>query len=71
LADNFKEQMDEKNYELDKLKRDNEDLTKNFVSLYGIIRMMDFLISNGEVEMELAVLVEVARGFASDVFDDL
>lgn len=71
LADNFKEQMDEKNYELDKLKRDNENLTKNFISLYGIIRMMDFLISNGEVEMELAVLVEVARGFASDVFDDL
>jgi hypothetical protein len=71
LADNFKEQMDNKNFELEKLQRDHELLSKNFISLYGMLRMMDFLIQNGEIEMELAVLVEVARGFASDVVDDL
>lgn len=71
LADNFKEQMDEKNYEMDRLKRDHEQLSKNFISLYGMIRMMDFLIQNGEIEMELAVIIEVARGFASDIVDDL
>ena len=71
LADNFKEQMDEKDYELQKIKKDHEQLSKNFISLYGMLRMMDFLISNGEIEMELAVLIEVARGFASDCIDDL
>ena len=71
LADNFKEQMDEKDYELQKIKKDHELLSKNFISLYGMLRMMDFLISNGEIEMELAVLIEVARGFASDCIDDL
>jgi len=71
LANNFKEQMDEKNYEMDRIKRDHEQLSKNFISLYGMIRMMDFLIQNGEVEMELAVIIEVARGFASDIVDDL
>jgi len=71
LANNFKEQMDEKNYEMDRIKRDHELLSKNFISVYGMLRMMDFLISNGEVEMELAVIIEVARGFASDIVDDL
>jgi len=71
LADNFQEQMNEKNYELERLKKDHELLSKNFISVYGMLRMMDFLISNGDIEMELAVLVEVARGFASDVVDDL
>ena len=71
LADNFKEQIDEKDYELQKIKKDHEQLSKNFISLYGMLRMMDFLISNGEIEMELAVLIEVARGFASDCIDDL
>ncbi len=71
LAENFKEQMDNKTFELEKIQRDHELLSKNFISLYGMLRMMDFLISNGDIEMELAVLVEVARGFASDVVDDL
>ncbi len=71
LSQIFKEQMENKSFELDKLKREHEDLSKNFMSLYGMLRMMDFLIQNGEIEMELAVLIEVARGFASDIVDDL
>jgi len=71
LSQIFKEQMDNKTFELEKLQRDYELLSKNFISIYGMLRMMDFLISNGDIEMELAVLVEVARGFASDVVDDL
>lgn len=71
LANNFKEQMDEKNYEIKKLRRELEDVSKSFISLYGMLRMMDFLIQSGSVDMELAVLIEVARGFASDIVDDL
>tara|TARA_R110001632_G_scaffold154216_1_gene272308 strand:- start:400 stop:651 length:252 start_codon:yes stop_codon:yes gene_type:complete len=71
LAKDFQERMDEKNYELEKSNRELDLLKKNFISLYGMLRMMDFLIDNGEIEVSLAVLVEVARGFASDVVDDL
>lgn len=71
LADQFKEQMEEKNYEIKSLKREIEEVSKNFISLYGMLRVMDYLISNGEVEMELAVLIEVARGFASTVLEDM
>tara|TARA_R110001599_G_scaffold348232_1_gene575300 strand:+ start:2265 stop:2516 length:252 start_codon:yes stop_codon:yes gene_type:complete len=71
LAKDFQERMDEKNYELEKSNRELDLLKKNFISLYGMLRMMDFLIDNGEIEVSLAVLVEVARGFASDVVDEL
>ncbi len=71
LAKDFQERMDEKNYELEKSNREFELLKKNFISLYGMLRMMDFIIDNGEIEVSLAVLVEVSRGFASDVVDEL
>jgi len=71
LSKDFQERMNEKNLEIEKSNRDYDELKKNFLSIYGILRMMDFLIDNGEVEVSLAVLVEVARGFASDCVDEL
>ena len=71
MANQFKELIDEKEYEMKKVKEELENVSKNFISLYGIIRMMDYLISCGEIEAELGVLIEVARSFASNVLDDM
>lgn len=71
MANQFKELIDEKEYEMKKVKEELENVSKNFISLYGIIRMMDYLISCGEIEQELGVLIEVARSFASSVLDDM
>mgnify|MGYP003124491849 CR=1 FL=1 len=71
MANQFKELIDEKEYEMKKVKEELENVSKNFISLYGIIRMMDYLISCGEIEAELGVLIEVARSFASSVLDDM
>jgi hypothetical protein len=71
LAKQFKELIENKDYELKRVKEELETTSKNFISLYGIIRMMDYLISCGEIEAELGILIEVARSFASSVLDDM
>ena len=71
MAKQFKELIENKDYEMKKLKEELETTSKNFISLYGIIRMMDYLISCGEIEAELGFLIEVARSFASSVLDDM
>lgn len=71
LANQFQATMNEKNLEIESYKREYVTIVKNFISLYGMLRVMDHMIQNGNVEMELAVLIECARGFASDCVDEV
>ena len=70
LANQLKESFDEKDKEVDILLRENEELKKNFISIYGMLRVIDYY-SQGNIDDQVVItLIETARGYASSVLDD-
>jgi hypothetical protein len=56
---------------LDKIQSMELDMKKDLMSAYGVVRMLDHLISNSMVpyDNEIMVIVEVLRGMLSDMMD--
>ena len=71
MAKHFKEEIEKKDYELDKYKEELEDLTKQFYAAYGIFSLLDHLVNSGKIDIELAVIVETGLEFTRDVMDNL
>ena len=70
LANQLKESFDVKDKEVDLLLRENEELKKNFISIYGMLRVIDYY-SQGNIDDQVVItLIETARGYASSVLDD-
>ena len=70
LANQLKESFDEKDKQVERLLKENEEIKKDFLSLYGMIRVLNYY-ADGNVDEPLLTLIETARGFASSVIDDL
>ena len=71
MAKHFKEEIEKKDYELDKYKEELEDLTKQFYAAHGIFSLLDHLVNSGKIDIELAVIVETGLEFTRDVMDNL
>jgi len=70
LANQLKESFDEKDKQVVALLKENEEIKKHFLSLYGMLRVMNYY-ADGNVDEPILTLIETARGFASSVLDEL
>jgi hypothetical protein len=70
LANQLKESFDEKDKQVDLLLKENEELKKNFISIYGMLRVIDYYSQGNIDDAVIITLIETARGYASSVLDE-
>jgi len=71
LVNQLKEKYDEINAKLDIIETNEMEMKKDMCSCYGVVRMLDHLISNSHIpyDNEVVVIVEVLRGLISSAMD--
>jgi len=71
LVKQLKDKYDEVEAKLESIERRDKELRKDFISAYGIARLLDHLIDINPVgyDVEVVTLVECLRGFLSDSID--
>jgi len=71
LSNQLKEKFDEVEQKLQSIERREKELIKDFMTAYGIARLLDQLIDMNPVgyDVEIVTLVECLRGFLSDSID--
>lgn len=71
LVKQLKDKYDEIEAKLESIERKDNELRKDFISAYGIARLLDHLIDINPIgyDNEIVVLVECLRGFLSDSID--
>ena len=70
LANQLKESFDEKDKQVQQLLKENESIKKDFISLYGMLRVLNYY-ADGNVDEPILTLIESARGYASSIIDDI
>jgi hypothetical protein len=70
LANQLKESFDEKDKQVEILLSQNEEIKKDFISLYGMLRVLNYY-ADGNVDEPILTLIESARGFASSIIDNI
>ena len=70
LANQLKESFDEKDKQVERLLLENEEIKKDFISLYGMLRVLNYY-ADGIVDEPILTLIESARGFASSIINDI
>jgi hypothetical protein len=72
LVNQLKEDFDKKDKEVLKIKEDNTRLKKELMSIYGYIRILDYMAdSTFDMDFELKGLIDVLRSYTSNLFDEL
>ena len=71
MADDCKNRIQEKNRELYFLKKKNHEIMKELITCYGIVRVLDNLLEQVEVESEIKNISDVLRTHLSDLFDKI
>jgi len=72
MANQLKESFDKKEKEMITINNENEELKKNLISVYGYVRILDYVVSSSnEIDFELKGMIDILRGFLSDLYDDL
>lgn len=71
MVNQLKEKYDEITTKLESIERRDKELRKDFTTAYGVIRLLDHLISSSVVgfDDEVVIMVETLRGFLSDCVD--
>ena len=71
MVNQLKEKYDEITSKLDKVELMEIDIKKDLMTAYGVVRLLDHLISTSLVgyDNEIIVIVEVLRGLLSDCMD--
>lgn len=71
MVQQLKEKYDMITSKLEKIELMELDMKKDLMSVYGVVRMLDHLISTSMVpyDNEIMVIVEVLRGMMSDMMD--
>ena len=71
LVKQLKDKYDEIEAKLESIERRDKDLQKDFTTAYGVVRLLDHLISSSVVgfDDEVVIMVECLRGFLSDSMD--
>ena len=67
LSNQLKEKFDEVEQKLESIERREEELKKDFITAYGIVRLLDHLIDINPIgyDTEIVVIVETLRSFLS------
>ena len=71
LCNDLKNKYDEITDKLDRIELQELDMKKDLITAYGVVRMLDNLISNSHIgyDNEVVVIVEVLRGLMSNSMD--
>jgi len=71
LADQLKQKYDDITAKLDRIELLELDMKKDLITAYGVVRMLDHLISTSHIpyDNEVITIVEVLRGLMSDTMD--
>ena len=71
MVNQLKEKYDEITSKLDKVELMEIDIKKDLMTAFGVVRLLDHLISTSLVgyDNEIIVIVEVLRGLLSDCMD--
>lgn len=71
MVNQLKDKYDEITDKLDRIELQDLDMKKDLITAYGVVRMLDNLISNSHVpyDNEVVVIVEVLRGLLSNYMD--
>ena len=70
MADQLMEKFKDCEYLSNKLSRENVDLKKDIMTLYGLIRSLDTLIDGMPIDPIVSNFVDVMRGIASEYIDE-
>ena len=67
LSNQLKEKFDEVEQKLESIEKREEELKKDFITAYGIVRLLDHLIDINPIgyDTEIVVIVETLRSFLS------
>lgn len=71
LADQLKQKYDDITAKLDRIELLELDMKKDLITAYGVVRMLDHLISTSHIpyDNEIITIVEVLRGLMSNAMD--
>ena len=71
MVKQLKDKYDDITSKLDKIELMELDMKKDMISTYGVVRMLDHLISTSHIgyDNEVMTIVEVLRGMLSDMMD--
>ena len=71
MVQQLKDKYDEITSKLDRIEAMEMNMKKDICSTYGIVRMLDHLISTSHVpyDTEVITIIEVLRGMMSDMMD--
>ena len=71
MVNQLKDKYDEITDKLDRIELQELDMKKDLITAYGVVRMLDNLISNSHIgyDNEVVVIVEVLRGLMSNSMD--
>ena len=71
LCNDLKTKYDEITDKLDRIELQELDMKKDLITAYGVVRMLDNLISNSHIpyDNEVVTIVEVLRGLLSNCMD--
>ena len=71
LCNDLKTKYDEITDKLDRIELLELDMKKDLITAYGVVRMLDNLISNSHIgyDNEVVTIVEVLRGLLSNCMD--
>ena len=71
MVNQLKDKYDEITDKLDRIELQELDMKKDLITAYGVVRMLDNLISNSHIgyDNEVVTIVEVLRGLLSNYMD--
>ena len=71
MVNQLKDKYDEITDKLDRIELQELDMKKDLITAYGVVRMLDNLISNSHIgyDNEVVTIVEVLRGLLSNCMD--
>ena len=71
MVNQLKDKYDEITDKLDRIELQDLDMKKDLITAYGVVRMLDNLISNSHIgyDNEVVTIVEVLRGLLSNYMD--
>ena len=71
MVNQLKDKYDEITDKLDRVELLELDMKKDLITAYGVVRMLDNLISNSHIgyDNEVVTIVEVLRGLLSNYMD--
>lgn len=70
MSDQLLEKFKDCEYLTNKLSRENIEIKKDLITLYGLIRTIDTLVEGISIDACINNLIEVARGIASQYVEE-